>query len=451
MTTSNRSFTPLAALLLALAAGACTSWQRVGNAGGSAPEESLLELFNPGGLYRSLGRLVSTGDVPFIGSVAMLPGRNDSVMVVVGISLGNRAFSFNREGDIYQAAYRVEYVLGREGQSPITIKRDDVVQVATLDEAIRTDESVLLQQEIMVPPGRYALTVRITDKGSTGSGVAIDSVDVNQFTPGSFTAPILVYEAAGRASRQDSLNMLLNPRGAIAFGSDTLLVYMEGVGFDRPTTVPLEVRDELDSLILATDVHFTGEREIESQAIRLAPDSVPLGQLQVVIGEGPQARTASGLVSFSGEWVITNFDALISLLRYFPRQHLIGQMRDADDAGRSELWPTFFKETDPNSLTPENELLDMYLARLAIANARYPGEGMPGWRTDRGEAFVVLGLPDEVFRDTAVQQGRVIQWFYSQHRLDLIFQDVTGFGSYRMSPSSRSDFERIRSRVQNND
>jgi GWxTD domain-containing protein len=176
---------------------------------------------------------------------------------------------------------------------------------------------------------------------------------------------------------------------------------------------------------------------------------VPLGQLQVVVGTDDVFKSRSAVISFSGNWLITNFDDLLSLLRYFGEDHRIAQMREASPEHRVELWREFFRTTDPNAITPENEALDHYFGRLAAANALFDNEGLPGWRTDRGEVYVTLGPPDELYDGSATvaQEGRYIRWAYYDLRAALIFHDATGFGRFRLTPESRSEFERVRGRV----
>lgn len=113
---------------------------------------------------------------------------------------------------------------------------------------------------------------------------------------------------------------------------------------------------------------------------------------------------------------------------------------------RIELWRDFYRRTDPNRQTPENEAIDAYFARVAIANLRFRDEGIPGWRTDRGEVFITFGNPDEAFDASPMNQGRYVRWAYNDLRLIVFFQDVTGFGRFRLTPQSRAEFERIRRR-----
>jgi GWxTD domain-containing protein len=439
---------PVPALALALLlTTACTTWQRVGEPDGTTPEQSLMQMFNPGPLYQRLGRMVSSGDLSFIGTVAMVPGPADSVRGIIGVSLSNRAFAFERAGDAFTARYRVEYELQPEGGAPITVARDGVIRVGTLQEALRTDETLLLQQEVALLPGPHTVTVRVSDLGGGKRGSATRQVTAPRFTPGAVSPPALVYEVEGRGQPDDSLRVVLNTRGSLAYGGDTLLVYVEGYRFAGPTRVPVEVRDEADSVIYRTDLEFTGSTPIESQLVRLIPERAPLGQLEVVVGTGEAAQRTSALVSFSGNWVVTNFPDLLSLLRYFGEDNRLAQMRDAEPQDRIELWREFFRTTDPNRSTPENEALDAYFARVAIANQRFNDEGIAGWRTDRGEVFITLGMPDESFDSTPQNQGRFLQWSYNELRLVVLFQDPTGFGRFRLTLQSRADFERVRNRV----
>lgn len=465
-----RSPRPLCALLTlaAAAVAGCGSWQRV-NAGPEPTTQSeVIQMFDAGGLYTRLGRLVSSQNIPYIGSVAFVAGPGDSTVAVVALSLANRVFGFEKSGNAFAARYHVEFQFARQGAPPVIVGRDESIRVGSFQETMRVDESVLLQQRISLKPGTYQLTVRVHDLANSETGTATERVVAPPFGPGTYTAPILAYRVRGRATRDDSLSIVLNPRGTVAYGGDTLLIYVEGNGYTRPVDLPIIARDEHDSIILRTTAHFTGNGQIEGRVIKLAPDSAPLGQIEIVAGpdntvhnEAPAGKLALApggdpihrtyaLVSFSSAWVVTNFDDLLSLLRFFGEDRKVEAMRRAKGTDRVQLWQDFYHATDPNPATPENEALDAYFARVAIANQRYREPAIPGWRTDRGEVFIVLGEPDEAHDQSSQlqNQNRVIQWLYNDYRVALYFQDITGFGRFQLTPQSRSDFDRVRVRVQ---
>jgi GWxTD domain-containing protein len=156
------------------------------------------------------------------------------------------------------------------------------------------------------------------------------------------------------------------------------------------------------------------------------------------------------LVAFSDVYAAANLEDIVSLLRFFAPIDTLRALLRASPAERGAAWQRFWKSTDPNPATPENEAMDEYLRRVQIANDRFRDEGMPGWLTERGEVFIILGEPSEILDrrpgDTS-GRGRFITWTYIDYRLTLSFVDDTGFGHYRLDPRSRAEFQRVANRV----
>jgi GWxTD domain-containing protein len=435
---------PLAA---AAAVAGCGTWKRVGSTDQPRPAESLTEIFNTQAYYQKLGRLAAGDPLPFVGTVAFTASTGDTVLATVGLSLSNRNLSFQKEGQGFAAHYRVDVSFQRGAEPPVAGGQDEVVRVATFAETQRADETILFQKAFRLLPGSYKVVVTMRDPNSTGSSRAEATFDAPHFTPGSTTRPILVYQATGRGELSDPLRIVLNPRGAVAYRSDTLLAYVEGYRFAGPTKVPFEVRTQDDSVVFRDSLQFHGDRPVESQVIRMRPDSISLGEFAVVVGQGAERKSTSALVSFSSAWVVTNFDEMLSLLRYFGDDAKLAELRKAAPSERGRLWKEFWTETDPDPTTPENEAINQYLTRVTIANQRYKEEGIAGWRTDRGEAFIRLGDPDETYDTSPGTANRVLRWTYVNYRIELYFVDETGFGRFRLTPASRAALEETAARL----
>ena len=435
------------AVLVGGAALGCGSWKRVGSQDGPAPAEQLTQLMNASAFYQRLGRLAAAEPLPFVGTVAFAAGPADSVIAVLGLSLENRALAFQREGNLFVARYRVSISFQREGARSVDLTREEIVRVPTFQETLRAEESVLFQQILRLTPGTYKVIVTVRDAGSTAESRAQGEYVAPSFGSATTSAPILAYQATGRGALTDPLSVVLNSRGSVGYGADTLLAYIEGYSFPGPAMVPFQVLDEQQNVVYTDSLRFRGGRPVESQVIRLAPDSISLGELKLEVGTGSAQRSVSALVSFSQAWVITNFDEMLDLLRYFGYDARVSAMRKAPPAERSRLWKEFYAETDPNRITPENEALHQYFGRISAANSRFTDEGVAGWRTDRGEVFIALGAPDETIETSPGTAGRVVRWTYLTHRLSLFFQDETGFGRLRLTPGSRAEFERTLNRV----
>lgn len=155
-------------------------------------------------------------------------------------------------------------------------------------------------------------------------------------------------------------------------------------------------------------------------------------------------------VAFGEDLPVATFNEMLDYLRYFVSSSRLSAMRDAAPDARAALWAAFLRETDPIPQTPQHEGLRDYFARIAQANARFREEGAAGWLTDRGRAFVALGPPDQIIEPNLSdlnQRGRSQIWEYRQHRLQIVFIDQTGFGRWRMTLSSETEFEAAVRRV----
>ena len=327
--------------------------------------------------------------------------------------------------------------------------QDETVRGSSFEETQRAEESFLFQKYFKLLPGSWKLVVAVRDAGNGNTSRAELPLTVTPFPAGSVTAPVLAYQVRGRERLAEPLQVVLNNKGTVAFGGDTLLAYIEGYDFTGPRSIPFEVVSPLrDSVVYRDSLRFRGGLPVESQVLRLRPDSMALGEMQLVVGDGDAARSTSAVVSLSTAWLVTNLDEMIDMLRWF-RGHddAISRVKRSPPEERAEAWRRFWQETDPNPATPENEALNNYFARVAIASQRYRDEGVPGWRTERGEVFIRLGEPEEVYDASAQAQGRVIRWSYISQRLVLFFRDESGFGRFRLTPDSRAEFERVAARL----
>lgn len=446
-----------AASLLAFGLGvgaACGTWQRVGSEDEPAAGAVVPRLFSAGQIYRSMGLLVAGAPLPFIASVRYLDGGSpDSVLAVVGISLANQALRFQRDGAEFVAQYRVEIAFRPDSGRTTQLSRQEYVRVRTFAETNRADESVIFQHLLRLAPGRYTVSVTVRD----GTGPALNRAEAVDTAPRfgrpALAEPIPVYEGDGRVITSALPQLVTSPRATLPYGGDSLRIYFEAYGVPPAAPLALRVMDGAGT-VLRTDTAIL-QRADSGDVARvthvLAPAGLPVGRLDLEAAiPGAAPVRLPFLISFSGQYVITNYEEMVSLLRYFERQEAVARLRDAPPQDRSRLWDEFWRATDPVTITPENEALEDYFRRVQQANLRYPEEGTPGWLTDRGEVFITLGEPDEVIDQSSGldRSGlRAIRWNYTELRLALIFEDETGFGRFRMTPSSRSEYQRVLARV----
>ena len=116
---------------------------------------------------------------------------------------------------------------------------------------------------------------------------------------------------------------------------------------------------------------------------------------------------------------------------------------------RREFIRYFWEIRDPNPLTEANEFKEEIEERFEFVSLYLKEGGRPGWETDRGRIYMILGAPDHidpnVYTEDPVLKGRIIHWFYGlSDSVDsdyayagtggmfFRFIDKDGYGFYRL-------------------
>ena len=111
------------------------------------------------------------------------------------------------------------------------------------------------------------------------------------------------------------------------------------------------------------------------------------------------------------------------------------------DRERDLFIEAFWKQRDPTPGSDANELRTEHLRRVAYADRYYGRDApRPGWRTDRGRYYIILGEPRDIQRFEGKSQTYDAEiWFY-QGKTDLglpaafnlVFFREGGHGEYRL-------------------
>lgn len=404
-------------------------------------------------LQQGLGLLANGLPMPFSGSIAMLPGPTlDSTLVVVSLSLPTQAFSFTRENDRFRASYIVAVEARRNGSVVARTESNQTVRVVSFKETQRADESVLFQQQLLVLPGPYTISVLVRDGNTSRSGTQEKEIVVPVFG-GRPSTPIIAVEVTPRVTAATGPELLANARSTIVLGRDTELpLYLE-VRDSALAGVPLNVaiRDDKGNALWQDSVVLPHRADLASTVVRIPVAGLGVGIVQAAVWRTGQADTVTQpvLISFGDDLPVASFDEMIGYLRFFASTSRLSALKTGTPQQRATAWAAFLRETDPISITPQNEALRDYFQRIRVANERYRDDGAAGWLTDRGMTYTALGEPDQVLdnnnqgsQDLSIgQRGRLQAWDYTSERLRLIFQDQSGFGRWRFYGSGSTDFQ----------
>jgi len=434
---------------------ACGPWQRAGTPEPThpGPEQVIPTIADPNAIFHAMGLITdATGGIGFVGTVRIYAGPSpDTMLVMTTLSLHNRGFAFHRDGDSFVGEYHVELALRQQAGVVQHVGRDERIRVSTFRETQRTDESVIFQQAMAVPAGQYTLAVTVHDVNGPATGHAEQPLAVPERRLPAVSMPLAVYQAHPRVHYADPLDLVPNPRNAGEYGSDTLHFYVEAYGLPSGAQLAVRAVDQDDRVAWSDSARVPDDSQVEALVVAVPTDRLSLGRYDLRLALGNDVLAAAPfLVSLSNQWIVGNFQDMISLLRYFPYVDTLRAVANGTPQQRAAAWKKMWQESDPDPATPENEALDLYFSRLEVANQRFQDEGVAGWLTERGEVLIGLGEPDNDvdLRPDIQGRGRTIEWTYDQYRLTLYFIDDTGFGRLRLDPASRSEFLRVLSRLQ---
>lgn len=438
----------------------------VGCGGGSGPgraaPDSPGRIGRPLETYQQLGFLAGPGHFPAVASFSTMAGPSDSTYVLLGVSMPNSALRFQRDGDSFAAEYRVTASFLQDSQVVKQFERQETVRVPSFAETARTDESIVFQEASAVVPGEYEVLLNAGDANSSRGFRMRDTVVVPAYGPSSrsLTEPIVVYEGTGRTSRGVPPDLILNPRHTVAYGGDAPRVYVESYGQAEPTSVLVKVLDEGGSTVWSTRSSLAqGDENVRHAFIDLPGATLPLGKLWVeVAADGVAASPARSplVISISDQWMVANFDEVLEFIRYIATNEEIDSLRTGLPAERRDQWERFWAKRDPLRATPINEYREEFFQRVRFATEQFSETGVPGWKTSRGEVFIVLGAPDFSQdryignRTDVTGRSNAIEWMYERlpgGRLSLLFLDRTGFGRFELTPSSDAAFRSVAERL----
>jgi GWxTD domain-containing protein len=370
--------------------------------------------------------------------------------------MSNSALTFARENDRFRAGYTVTVTLAENGA---TVKQDEShesVLIPSFKETSRIDQSVIFQDIITLKPGRYRLTVSVRDDGSSRSSTEDVTLSIPVLGPGSLSSPVSFAQVSPRLTVDSLPRVVTTPAASVTFGRDTVVgVYVEGYSSTTDARLPVAVSVRTaeggslfgDTLTLARRANlFSGVVNVPVARIGIGPSVVAFWQP----GQADTSRVPI-FVGFGPDLPVASYDEMLNYLRWFALPDRLKALRDTAPEFRARAWGAFAKQS--GTILNNNDALQDYFRRFALANARYSEEGQPGWMTDRGKVLLGLGEPDQLYEQTTGtnfgQRGRTQIWDYRDLAVQLVFLDQTGFGRWRLQNSSEVQFESAwRRRVQ---
>jgi len=438
--------------LATLAALACGGGTRTGQPAGRAPAPDpgprnvAGPQYDAVGLFRRMGLLARGAPMPFVGSVSFFAaGLPDSTHVLVAVSIANGSLTFARENDRFKAGYSVTITL-RNGPLVIrNIEAHESVVVTSYKETTRSDESLLFEEIITVPPGRYDFTVGVRDDGSARTTEDAVALQVPAVTVTGLSTPVSFARAGVRSSLAVLPQMIVNPTASATFGLDSVIpFFIESYGpAGAERTVRFDIRAENGRTMYRDSASLSRRGALYAGTVNVPINRVGIGGMNFVawLNSGTDTVRTSFFVGFGGDLPLASFDEMLNYLKWFAPPFRLQTLRDTAPEFRPAAWTAFVRDYANTDGT--GDALREYFSRMFDANTRFREETLPGWMTDRGRVLLGLGRPDQIYEQigrSLSQQGRTQIWEYRGQGISLTFYDQNGFGRWRLTNTGENEF-----------
>jgi GWxTD domain-containing protein len=172
------------------------------------------------------------------------------------------------------------------------------------------------------------------------------------------------------------------------------------------------------------------------------------------IDAGPRTFSAGDTFSFVTFEDVSRIDELLDRwLQQYVKWIISREERERfetlkEPAEKLAFVESFWRRRDPTPDSPPNEAREEHARRFAYALENF-GAGTPGWATDRGKIYVLLGPPSAIERNpagrTAFERPSEV-WTYNNAEnprlpasMDVAFVDFTATGRFELVSSSNLD------------
>jgi len=362
------------------------------------------------------------------------------------IQVPYNAVQFVKTGQGFEAAYTITVsVFDEEKKNLITEKIwNEKIVAISFELTSSPDNFNLGSRSFELSPGVYSIKTSLFDKDSKNEYSSENKVIVKQFTLVPAVSDIMLI--SGKTVIEGTSKIIPNVSRNVVSDRDPLSMFFE-IYSDTSTNLLInyEIIDEKETQVFNKSEQVSlkkGTNQIFHNVDSLMLD---LGKnlLKITLKDSTGKVYDTSVKSFMSRWVgvpvaLTDLDKAIEQLVYLASPEDLAFMKETDNRReKAKRFVAFWRKQDPNPADEYNPVFNEYYNRVAYTNQNFTSYSLEGWRSDRGMVLIILGAPDNIDRHPFEYYAKPYEvWQYYNLNKQFIFVDYTGFGDYRLDPST---------------
>lgn len=384
-------------------------------------------------------------------------------------TLSRDQLTFSEMDTGYGGAYEIEMILDREGRKAEKKNWLGAAQIDSLSEAAKK-VSLFDVGYFLLDPGRYTVSVKVTDLNSGRKGHISERVSFPKFKEGKLNTSQIEFatriDAATSHNKfvKNGIFILPNPLHLYGLQMPVLYFYTEVYGLqfdeDNPSTYTFHyaIKDSTKGIAKSSEprkVQKAGETAVIVEQTSIVTFGTGKYTLELKVTDDLTGQTATQEGKFQvrmppksvSAQADTVFDELRAkrerdIIQYLSTKKELSMYDAFNTEGKREYLEKFWADRDPTPGTELNEFKEEHLERFNFADINFKSMGQKeGWKADMGRIYILHGAPDDIERHPADAESNAWEkWIYEalkgQGNIFFIFGDLEGFGRYALLHSN---------------
>jgi GWxTD domain-containing protein len=373
-------------------------------------------------------------------------GDNEKTRLDVFIQVPYNAVQFVKTGQGFEAAYSVTVsVFDEEKKNLITEKIWNEKIIAISFELTTSPENFNLgHRSFELTPGNYLIRTSITDKDSKNEYSSENKIPIKELIASPSLSDIMLISR--RTIVEGNSKIIPNVSRNIVTDKDPLSMFYE-IYSDTSANLFMdyEIIDDQEAQVLKTSEKINIKAGNNQVFHNIDSLTLNLGKnlLKITLRDSSGKVYDASVKSFVSRWAgvpvtLTDLDKAVDQMIYLANPEDLSLINSADTRQeKAKRFVAFWKKQDPNPADDFNPVFNEYYNRVNQANENFTTYSLEGWRSDRGMVLIILGSPDNIDRHPFEYYAKPYEvWQYYNLNKQFLFVDYTGFGDYRLDPST---------------
>jgi GWxTD domain-containing protein len=374
----------------------------------------------------------------YLSAVTKQNDSSDSINVIVYMQIPNYALQFIKKDTMFVANYEATIALqDKKGNQVGRVIWQDSLFINDYIESTSLNKGTSLMADFAVSPGSYRYYGSLYDNDTRNTGEIKEKLNLSKYDDDLFLHnPFLLINQNGYWGFNDNLIPSLSKSANDI--SNGILMYLSGRIQPGEYTIGSKLTSSSKDVVWEETIVDTSENNWFERYVRVPAEALQDGisfEFSASVIQNGKTSTESSQVSVRRPGVshlISDIDRALDQMNYILNTQEKASLKRTSKKKREELFREFWESRDPTPGTVHNELMEEYYKRIAYANEHFTGVS-GGWKSDMGMIYTLFGAPDDVERTVmSGSRGNNEIWYYYRISRSFIFEDIDGFGHYRL-------------------